>query len=273
MAININESLKAKHTCIVADTGGGKTAAAKLLDGSNGTSFKVFGEHVALFDLYNNYRFDGRKTKSGKFNGLGGRKVFTFHNRKDFAKNFVEAWKSGHRFVVAYNPQPEKPLSQEELLKFRREELEWFGLLMWQALDGNRELYIGIEELAKLVQSVGKDSSIIGEIATGARAFGGVLVTLFQRKQEVPKTIWNMAATKVIGALENHSDIKAMCEATDAPIKHIEQVSRLNAKYEDKYLHYIIKKRGFGNLSAVRVALKAPYKINEWTLEQLLAAK
>ena len=163
-------------------------------------------------------------------------------------------------------------MTQDELLKFRRDELEWFGQLMWEAFDGNRELYVGVEELAKLVQSIGKDSSIIGEIATGARAFGGILVTLFQRKQEVPKTIWNMSPTKIIGALENHTDIKAMSEATDAPIKHIEQVSKLNATYEDKYLHYIVKRKGFGNLSARRVALSSPFKVDEWSLDELLAA-
>jgi hypothetical protein len=272
MAININESLKAEHICIVADTGGGKTAAAKLLDCVKQKTAELIGDHVAIFDIYNNYRFDGRKAKNNKFNGLGGRQVFTYHNRKDFAKNFIAAWRSGKRFVVAYNPIPEKPLSQDELLKFRRAELDWFGSLMWQSLDGNRKLHILVEELAKLVQSVGKDSSIIGEIATGGRAYGGVLVTLFQRKQEVPKTIWNMSPTKIIGALENHGDIKAMSEATDAPIKHIEQVSKLNAANEDEYLHYIIKRKGFGNLSAKRVKLKPPFKVDNWSLEQLLAA-
>lgn len=265
MAVNINESLDAKHVCIAADTGGGKTAAVKLLG--------VCGDHVAIFDIYGNYRYDGRKTTKGKFNGLGGRRVYTFTNRHDFAKNFIEAWKSGLPFVVAYNPQPDCILNSEELLKFRRAELDWFSGLMWQALDGNRELYIAIEELAKLVQTVGKDSSSTGELATGGRAFGAILVTVFQRKQEVPKTIWNMSPVKIIGALDTKADIKTMNEAIDAPIKCLEQVSKLNAIHTKKYLHYIVKTKGYGNLKAKRVALSSPFKVDEWTLEELLAAK
>ena len=265
MAININESLDAEHVCIAADTGGGKTAAVKLLD--------VCGDCVALFDIYGNYRFDGRKPKSSKFNGLGGRKVYTFSERKGFAQAFIDAWRSGKKFVLAYNPQSTQILTQEASIKFRRDELDWFGALMWDALDGKRTLYIGIEELAKLVQTAGKDNSIIGEIATGGRAFGGVLVTVFQRKQEVPKTIWNMSPNKIIGALDTKADIKAMNEAIDAPIACLEQVSKLNAKYKKQYLHYVIKVAGFGNLSAKRVALKPPFKVDEWSLEELLAAK
>ncbi|MFT5755406.1 MAG: hypothetical protein ACI9LM_000113 [Alteromonadaceae bacterium] len=264
MAININESLDAEHVCIAADTGGGKTAAVKLLD--------VCGKQTALFDLYGNYRFDARKAKSNKFNGLGGRKVHTYHDRKSFALAFVSAWKSGLSFVVAYNPQSEKALVGDKLLEFRKVELEWFGRLMWDALDGKRTLYVGIEELAKLVQSTGKDNSIIGELATGGRAFGGVLITVFQRKQEVPKTIWNMAPNKIIGALDTMADIKAMNDATGIPINSLIQVSTLNARYKKQYLHYVVKSAGFGNFLSKRVHLKPPFKVDHWTIDQLLQA-
>ncbi|GHE87431.1 hypothetical protein [Thalassotalea profundi] len=265
MAININESLSAEHVCIAADTGGGKTAAVKLLG--------VCGDCVAIFDLYGNYRFDGRKGKVNKFNGLGGREVFTFHDRKSFSKAFISAWRSGKKFVLAYNPVSQKPLNQKEMLEFRRQELDFFGGLMWAALDGKRKLYIAIEELAKLVSTTGKDSSIIGEIATGGRAFGGVLVTVFQRKQEVPKTIWNMSPNKIIGALDTKADIKAMNEATDAPIECLNHVSKLNAKYKAQFLHYIIKSAGFGNVSAKRVSLKAPFKVDNLALDEFLLLK
>ncbi|REL31074.1 hypothetical protein [Thalassotalea euphylliae] len=275
MAVNIDESLEARHVCIAADTGGGKTAAVKLVNGLDDLANSFIGDHVAIFDIYGNYRFDGRKAKNNKFNGLGGRKVFTYNDRASFAKALLSAWRSGKCFVVAYTPVPKskRPLSQDQMAEFRRKELEWFGQLMWDAADGKRELYVVIEELAKLVKSVGKDNSIIGELATGGRAYGVILVTVFQRSQEVPKSIWNMSKRKIIGALDTMPDIEAMSKSTGAPVDCLVQVSKLNAKYTKRYLHYVIRKPGFGNLSAKRVSLKPPFKVDNWTLDELLAAE
>jgi hypothetical protein len=263
MAINKNNSLKAKHTCVVAGTGGGKTAAVNLLD--------LVGPCTAIFDVYGDYQFDGRK--SGKFNGLGGRKVFSYDTRASFSKAFIAAWQSGKRFVISYQPSIPSNLSESDQWQYRRDELDWFARMMWEASDGNRLLTVLIEELAKLVKSIGKDTSIVGELATGGRKFGLQLVTIFQRSQEVPKTIWNNSPRKVIGALEAMADAKQISGEIDVPLDTLIKVSQLNSQYEDKYLHYIIKpKGGMGLLEAKRAQLRSPFKVDHWTIAQLQKA-
>ncbi|BBN80448.1 hypothetical protein PA25_04330 [Pseudoalteromonas sp. A25] len=262
MPINPNNALKAKHVCYLAGTGGGKTTAVKLFD--------LVGEQCAIFDLYGDYKYDGRKR--GHFNGLGGRAVYHFKTRKQFALAFVEAWRSGKKFVVAYSPEFPKSLKGEQLKKAKQSELYWFGQLMWEAADGNRELHIVIEELAKLSDTVGKDDSIIGELATGGRKFGVVLHTVFQRSQEVPKTIWNNSPRKVLGAQEAQADAKRVAVELDAELRDIYQLSKLNAHYEDERLYYLMKyKGGIGNIEPKVIDLRTG-KAKNLTFEQLRAA-
>ncbi|MEK0158807.1 hypothetical protein WLQ65_06545 [Pseudoalteromonas piscicida] len=262
MAINSNNALKAKHVCYLAGTGGGKTTAVKLLD--------MVGDQCAIFDLYGDYKYDGRK--KGHFNGLGGRAVYHYTNRKQFAQAFVEAWRSGKKFVVAYSPEFPKSLKGDQLKKAKQAELYWFGQLMWEAADGNRELHVVIEELAKLSDTAGKDDSIIGEMATGGRKFGVVLHTVFQRSQEVPKTIWNNSPRKVIGAQEAQADAKRVSVELDADLQDIYLISKLNALYEDERLYYLVKsKGGIGNTEPKVIHLKTG-KAENLTFDQLRAA-
>lgn len=256
MAINANASLKAKHIAVVAGTGGGKTAAVKL-------SGKV-GDCVAIFDPYAGYKYDGR-VKS-HFNGLGGRRVFHFYDRKSFATAFVSAWRSGLKFVLAYTPTIDNTLPDKKQREARKAELHWFGRLMWEASDGKRELFVVIEELAKMSDTVGRDDSIIGELASGGRQFGIVLVTIFQRSQEVAKTIWNNSPNKLLGAQESMNDAEAIAKEFSIPVSDVIKLSKLNDKYEDKRLHYIVKGKGLGNVSSMYIDLKTA-KTHNFNLE------
>ena len=120
---------------------------------------------------------------------------------------------------------------------------------MWAAADGNRRLDVIIEELAKLSSTAGKDDSIIGELATGGRKFGLVLHTIFQRSQEVPKTIWNNSPRKVLGAQESRHDAKLISVELDADLKDVIQISLMNSKYHKRRLYYLVKSRGgIGNI-------------------------
>lgn len=246
MAINPNASLKAEHVAIVAGTGGGKTAAAKLLD--------RYGDQVAILDVYCGYKYDGRKT--GKFNGLGGRRVYHYYDRKSFAKAFINAWRSGLKFVVAYTPIIDNQLPDKEQREARQAELYWFGRLMWEASDGNRKLTVIIEELAKMSATIGRDDSIIGELASGGRQFGLQLITIFQRSQEVPKTIWNNSPNKILGAQESMKDAEAAAKELDVDVSNIVAISKLSNQYENKRLYYMLKSRGLGNVKSVYVDLK-----------------
>lgn len=246
MAVNPNNELDAKHVCYLAGTGGGKTAAVKLLTG-------LMGSQVAIFDLYGDYKYDARKNTP--FNGLGGRPVYHYGTRQKFAAAFADAWRSGQRFVVAYSPVFSESLSQAQLKEAKQKELHWFGSLMWTAADGKRRLDVIIEELAKLSNTAGKDDSIVGEMATGGRKFGLVLHTIFQRSQEVPKTIWNNSPRKVLGAQESKHDAKLIAVELDAELSDVIQLSKLNGQHSKKRLHYLVKSAGgIGNID--------PYSIN-----------
>lgn len=248
MAINANNALDAEHICYLAGTGGGKTAAVKLL--------KLWGPCVAIFDMYGDYKYDGRK-KNNPFNGLGGRKVFHYATRAAFAIAFAEAWRSGLRFVVAYQPEFNANLQGKELKAAKQAELYWFGQLVWAAADGNRQLDVIIEELAKLASTSGKDDTIVGELATGGRKFGIHLHTIFQRSQEVPKTIWNNSPRKVLGAQESKGDAEAISKELDAPIEHVLQLSILNNKFKKKRLYYLVKTSGgIGNINSMMIDIK-----------------
>ena len=239
MAVNPNNSLDAKHVCYLAGTGGGKTAAVKLQ--------MMFGDCVAIFDVYGDYRYDGRS--KSPFNGLGGRPVYHYSHRKAFAIAFADAWRSGQKFVVAYQPIYSPTLKGEKLKAAKVAELHWFASLMWEAADGNRELHVIIEELAKLVSTAGKDETIVGEVATGGRKFGLILHTVFQRSQEVPKTIWNNSPRKVLGAQESKHDAKLIAVELDADLRDVIQISLMNSKYYKQRLYYLVKSRGgIGNI-------------------------
>lgn len=245
MPVNENNSLKAKHVCYLAGTGGGKTTAVKLLG--------LVGEHVAIFDMYGDYKYDGRK--NSPFNGINNRPVYHYQTRAKFVQAFAAAWRSGKKFIVAYSPQFSPALKGSKLKDARIAELHWFAQVMWMATDGNRELHVIIEELAKLASTAGKDDTIIGEMATGGRKFGLVLHTIFQRSQEVPKTIWNNSPRKVLGAQESRHDAKLISVELDAEIADVIQLSKQNAAYEDERLYYLVKSRGgIGNIE--------PYMIN-----------
>ncbi|ASD67037.1 hypothetical protein [Pseudoalteromonas piscicida] len=258
MAINDDNSLKAKHVCVLAGTGGGKSAAIKLMG--------MIGKHAAIFDLYGEYKFDGRS--KSPFNGLGGRPIYRFNSRKAFAKNFIDAWSSGKAFVVAYCPEFPVTLKGAELKEARKRELEWFAQLMWNASDGNRELDVVIEELAKLTDSVGKDDTIVGELATGGRKFGIVLHTVFQRSQEVPKTIWSNSPRKVLGAQEVEADAKRMATEFSTEMANVIRISVLNGQYEEKRLYYLVKhKGGIGQIEPCYIDIKTG-KVHKLTMEQ-----
>lgn len=245
MPRNENNELDPLHVCYLAGTGGGKTTAVKLAG--------LVGEQVAIFDLYGDYKHDARK--KSPFNGLGGRAVHHFSSRIKFAQAFAQAWRSGQKFVVAYSPQFSQALAGQRLKDAKTKELHWFGHLVWAAADGNRRIDVIIEELAKLSSTAGKDDSIIGELATGGRKFGLVLHTVFQRSQEVPKTIWNNSPRKVLGAQESRHDAKLIAVELDAELSDVIQLSKQNADHHKKRLYYLIKSRGgIGNID--------PYFIN-----------
>lgn len=251
MAINNSNRHSARHACITCATGNGKGIAVTSLVYPSTSC-------LAVFDPYGEY--DGR---------FGRRKAFSYRTRRGFARAFAAAWKSHRPFVVVYHPQADRD---------RLEEMEWFGQLMWMASDGNRVLHVLFEEFGKCTESISKDDTIAGEIATGGRKFGMIAGYVFQRSAEVPKTIWGNCPIKVIGAQEYTADVKRIQDQLGCSADDVAELGRLNQAfstyvpaYDDRVktkCHYLVA-RGLMDFSR-QAALVYPNRhlVKKWSAEQ-----
>lgn len=231
MAINPNNSLEVKHISYCGASGSGKTAAVKRLG--------LVGEMVAGFDPYGDYRMGRLKSLSGLGNG---RKTHHYGTRRGFLNAFIEAWASGKKFAVFYQPN----IDEEGL----REEAKWFAGVVWAAADGKRELHVIFEEYGRYAAGVAKEASRIGEICTGGRKFGLVAHYVFQRPSEISKTIIGNCAEYVIGAQQAMLDVRRWVDEIDCTVEEIAELDRLNTKRKKHFLH---KKGGIRNYKQVSI--------------------
>lgn len=225
MAINPNNSLKARHVSYCGTSGAGKAVAVKLMG--------FVGQQVALFDIYGDYRPSRRR----RLSGLGGRTVHHYTTRTTYLKAFVAAWQSGKPFAVAYQPKCDTADDYKA-------ESQWFADLVWKASDGKRELHVVFEEMAKYMDGTGKATGRIGELATGGRKFGVVCHFVYQRPKEIPKTLVTQCPTLVVGAQQTMLDAKSWVEELDCELSEIVELGRLNQDFK-KY--YLVKRNGIGN--------------------------
>jgi hypothetical protein len=224
VAINADNTLDAAHTCYCGATGSGKGVALKL-------GGRV-GPRAAIFDPYGEYTPGGLR----KLSGLGNaRKVHQYTTRKTFAAAFLAAWKSGKGFALSYCPK-----SSTE----RRAEALWFGSLVWAAADGKRRIDAVFEEMGTYMETSGKDGSVVQEIATGGRKYAIHAHFLFQRPQEVPKSIINQCPYMIVGAQEAMSDVKHWCDRLNCSVQDVIELGKLNEKRKK---HYLMKTPGVGN--------------------------
>ncbi len=179
--INSNAGLDAKHTIYLAGTGGGKTSAVFAMD------FIPKSSQVVIFDPYGGYI--GKKLK--------GQLVHGYTSRLEFIKALVSARRQGVPFKVAYKPAGGACKS----------ELEFFSAVVWSVGNGRAaELHCIIEELASCAETAGKLQGKAGELLRGGRQFGIVVHTLFQKGQEVPKTVTDQSERWWIGRVSGQRD-------------------------------------------------------------------
>lgn len=240
MAVNSDQSLALRHVAYVAASGNGKGIAIKHL------GLIPAKPRLLIFDPYGEYEYE----KGNVFSGLGGKVVYHYYDRASFAKAAIHAWRSGKSFRVAYTPKT----------RADRTELLWFAQLVWDMSDGKKQLDVIFGELAKLVESVAKETSILGEIYTGGRQFNIVAHADFQRSQEIPKTVWGNTPNKVIGGQESTLDANKMKDELSCELAEIKMLGVLNAKYKDEKgrftkLHYLFKEPGLGNYSSKSINL------------------
>ncbi|ELI5718178.1 hypothetical protein RRK67_001259 [Vibrio fluvialis] len=224
--VNSNPSHDAEHVIYVAGTGGGKTSAVKHLGLVPKAAQAVF------FDPYRNYA--GAKFQGQMCHGTSSRSAFV--------KALVLARRRGQSFKLAYIP-PGGAVA---------EELEFFSAVVWAMGNGTApKLHTVIEELASCVETSGKLKGKAGELLRGGRQYGLVIHTVFQRGQEVPKTVTEQSSTWWIGAVNSLSDAKWLAEKKGLDINAIAAIvsAKVNKKKIGKPIaEYLLVRDGIGNV-------------------------
>ena len=192
---NSNTHLDPLHRVIIGGTGSGKTSLVKH------AKFITAKAQAVFFDPYENY--------AGK--PFQGQQVRGFTSKAAFLKALVQARQGHNAFKLAYIPSD---------LVF--EELEFFSAVVWSVLDGHKlPLEICIEELASCSPTSGTLKGKTGELLRGARQYGGIVTTVFQRGQEVPKTITTQSPTWYLCAVNSFNDAKYLSDAKSVPAQDI----------------------------------------------------
>lgn len=203
--INANNSHNNEHCYYVAASEGGKTSALKMMPRIKAT------DQVIFFDAYGDY-----------VDGFKGKKVDVYKKIGDFYRAAVIARRSNAPFKIAFNPDVPN-----------RDEFNNFCGVAWALGDGKhkKQLHVVIEEVAQFSNS-GKAFSYFGNLMSVGRKFGFVISTLFQRGQEVPKTVLSNSAYKWIGVQESSNDSLYLATATGIPFKDIDSLVQLEYIYK-----------------------------------------
>ncbi|SKA75397.1 hypothetical protein SAMN02745132_04890 [Enterovibrio nigricans DSM 22720] len=204
MAINSNPSLKARHMLFSATTGGGKTTAVHQLP-----QLKK-ARRIALYDPYDAYTQLGKKT------------VIKTYSLKHFAFALDIAMKQKKAFVVSL------------CRTYGVKELTLFARIVWALADGNKELHVVIEELIGSIVSPQTLSKPVAELWNGGRQFGLVMYALFQRPQEVPKTVVRQSQFKWIGKQDAKADCRYWSAEIDVPMEDIDRLQDLEYYLKEK---------------------------------------
>lgn len=161
--INPNNELKNGHIFAVGMSGCGKTSAVKKL-------FIKGADHVAFFDPVGDYH--------GK---VAGGVVRGYSTLKSFASALITARKTKRGFKVAYQPKHETTVK----------DFDAFCRVIWAVGNGKHKkpLKVICEEVAEHSENAGKATGYHGKLLRLGRKFHIHTINLFQRGQEVSKTI------------------------------------------------------------------------------------
>ncbi|MCG9750260.1 hypothetical protein L1D54_07190 [Vibrio brasiliensis] len=157
---------------------------------------------AVFFDPYSNYA----RTK------FRGQMCHGTSSRLVYIKSLVAARKRGKSFKLAYIPAGGTT----------NEELEFFASVVWAVGNGQAPLLnVVIEELASCVETNGKLKGKAGELLRGGRQYGLVIHSVFQKGQEVPKTVTDQSSIWWIGAMNTANDAKWIAERRGLDVKTI----------------------------------------------------
>lgn len=201
---NANNALSKQHAIYVATSEGGKTTAVKKLGLIKAT------DQVAFFDPFGDYAgqpFQGRAVRN------------------------YDAWADFYRALVAgRNTRQGFKIAKTFALEATPDDLDLFCQMIWSVGDGKhpKPMKAVLEEFAELSTSSAKADGYAGKLVRVGRKFGIHAHTLFQRGQEVPKTVLSQAGYKWIGMQETPTDCDYLALKTAVPAAEIAQLEKLD---------------------------------------------
>ena len=213
MALNPNEALKQLHTLYCAGSGGGKTTAIHNLGIISPKS------SVVIFDPY------------GTFTKLGRRKVEQVTSVEHFYRRLAFLHERNKPFVLAFAGSNDTRV------------FDAFCRIVWAVADGNKLLEVVCDEMIRYLPSATAANEGLKEILQGGRKFGLVFHGIFQRAQEVPKTIVRGCARKWIGKPDSMADARYWADEIDVEAREIGALNDLDYYFKSGGIGSTVKGR------------------------------
>ncbi|WP_347366158.1 ATP-binding protein [Vibrio vulnificus] len=190
--INPNNQLSNGHAWACGMSGSGKTQLArrKLVSAA---------DQVAIFDPLGDYVGE-----------LAGRVVRSYPTLKTFAAALLQGRKTKQGFKIAYSPAHET----------KEKDFDAFCRVVWAAGNGAhpKALKVICEEVAEHTNTSGKAGGYYGKLLRLGRKYGIQTISLFQRGQEVSKTI-----------IDNCQFAYVLMQKTEKSAHYLEQLTGIKA--------------------------------------------
>lgn len=197
--INNNNKLNNHHAYVVGMSGSGKSSLAKKL-------LIKPTDQVAIYDPKREY--DGQ---------LCGRTVRVYKSLGDFAKALIAGRKTTQGFKIAYQPNESGP-----------KDFDTFCRIVWSVGNGKHKkpLKVICEEVAENSTSSGKATGYHGKLLRLGRSYGIHTINLFQRGQEVSKTIIDNCEYGYVMMQKTKRSYRYLEDMTGIPVAELHQLEQ-----------------------------------------------
>ncbi|WP_342606963.1 ATP-binding protein [Vibrio tritonius] len=207
---NTNNSLNNEHAFVVGMSGSGKSSLAKkrLIKPT---------DQVAIFDPKREYE-----------GTLCGRAVRIYHSFSRFAQALISGRKTKQGFKIAWQPDLKKGDTTPA-------DFDKFCQIVWGCGDGlhTKPLKVICEEVAEHSATAGKATGYHGKLLRLGRSYGIHTVNIFQRGQEVSKTIIDNCQHAFLMMQKTGASAVYLEKMTGIPAKEIDQLAKLEYVHQD----------------------------------------
>ncbi len=200
MAKNPNPKQPNEHTLYIGKSGSGKSQALK-----QNKAIPRRGVRCLLWDVSHDHE-----------------KGTTYYSSKnDYINALKRALKSGRGFRLGWDGDSSS------------ETFEWWASVVWAVLDGTRATYVVIEELARVVETVGRAAPNLRKLYNEGRKYGARIHAVTQRPQEIPKTVYDQCECFWVG-MQKGPNIKRFAELLDTSPDQVRALKPLEFYHLDE---------------------------------------